>query len=123
VRAFWKQQLNYGRAEADLERKWPEKYNAVGHARWSGRLYSKSMMQRLGFFTAPRIYHGTWGSALFQTATVDPPGFWRSLPSMPEWWMLVVCLAAASSLATVWKPMLLAIPLLIAAAGVPLMQC
>jgi glycosyltransferase involved in cell wall biosynthesis len=123
VRAFWKQQLNYGRAEADLERKWPEKYNAVGHARWSGRLYSKSMMRRLGFFTAPRIYHGTWGSALFQTATVDPPGFWRSLPSMPEWWMLVIVLAAAASVGSMWHPMLLAIPLLFVAIAVPLVQC
>src|SRR5262249_23940672 len=31
IRAYWKQQLGYGHAEAMLERKWPEKYNAFGH--------------------------------------------------------------------------------------------
>src|SRR6184192_3753850 len=30
VRAFWKQQVGYGKAEALLERKWPEKYNVAG---------------------------------------------------------------------------------------------
>ena len=29
---FWRQQRGYGRAEALLERKWPEKYNRRGHA-------------------------------------------------------------------------------------------
>src|SRR5437588_732943 len=27
IKDYWRQQLNYGRAEAMLERKWPEKYN------------------------------------------------------------------------------------------------
>jgi GT2 family glycosyltransferase len=31
IRAYWKQQKGYGKAEALLERKWPEKYNAAGH--------------------------------------------------------------------------------------------
>src|SRR5439155_1386610 len=38
VRAYWRQQIGYGRAEAMLERKWPEKYNDVGHVRWRGTL-------------------------------------------------------------------------------------
>jgi Predicted glycosyltransferases len=28
VRTYWRQQKGYGRAEAILERKWPERYNA-----------------------------------------------------------------------------------------------
>lgn len=122
VRTFWKQQLNYGKAEADLERKWPQKYNAVGHLTWVGRLYSKSMMRRLGFFSAPRIYHGTWGCALFQSALHDPPSLWRSLPSMPEWWILVICLFMASFAGVVWRPMLLAVPLLQLAIIIPIVQ-
>src|SRR5215204_2216804 len=31
VRTYWKQQQGYGRAEALLEAKWPEKYNPAGH--------------------------------------------------------------------------------------------
>src|SRR5439155_21514058 len=45
VSAYWRQQLQYGRAEAMLERKWPEKYNAVGHLTWNGRLYGKGFRQ------------------------------------------------------------------------------
>ncbi|HEY2015124.1 MAG TPA: glycosyltransferase, partial [Bryobacteraceae bacterium] len=31
LRAYWKQQKGYGKAEALLERKWPSKYNQLGH--------------------------------------------------------------------------------------------
>ena len=30
IRAYWRQQQGYGKAEALLEKKWPEKYNVVG---------------------------------------------------------------------------------------------
>jgi GT2 family glycosyltransferase len=36
VRDYWRQQTGYGRAEALLERKWPEKYNGAGHFTWQG---------------------------------------------------------------------------------------
>ena len=35
IRAYWKQQRNYGKAESFLEKKWPEKYNLAGHVTWS----------------------------------------------------------------------------------------
>ena len=38
LKAYWRQQKGYGRAEALLERKWPEKYNKVGHLSWAGRI-------------------------------------------------------------------------------------
>ena len=31
ARTYWKQQQGYGKAEALLEEKWPERYNAMGH--------------------------------------------------------------------------------------------
>ena len=34
LRTYWKQQKGYGKAEALLENKWPEKYNAAGHITW-----------------------------------------------------------------------------------------
>jgi hypothetical protein len=61
VRAYWQQQRGYGRAEAALEQKWPQKYNAVGHLTWSGRLYGAGVTRAL--FQHSRIYHGSWGSA------------------------------------------------------------
>src|SRR5262249_44181092 len=39
ILSFLRQQRGYGRAEAMLERKWPRKYNAAGHASWAGRIY------------------------------------------------------------------------------------
>ena len=45
VRAYWRQQVGYGRAEALLEKKWPEKYNAAGHLTWAGRLYGGGLAQ------------------------------------------------------------------------------
>jgi hypothetical protein len=38
---YWRQQKGYGKAEALLEEKWPERYNAFGHLNWSGRLYGR----------------------------------------------------------------------------------
>ena len=39
LKAYWKQQKGYGKAEALLEAKWPEKYNGFGHLSWAGRIY------------------------------------------------------------------------------------
>ena len=43
MQMYWKQQQGYGKAEALLEEKWPEKYNALGHTSWGGRLYGKGL--------------------------------------------------------------------------------
>src|SRR5437773_6641894 len=43
IRAYWKQQIGYGKAEALLEQKWPEKYNGPGHVRWAGRIYGSGL--------------------------------------------------------------------------------
>src|SRR5262249_30235948 len=64
VRAYWKQQYGYGKAEAQLESKWPERYNTLGHARWAGRVYCHSSVLDL---MRQRIYHGVWGTAPFQS--------------------------------------------------------
>ena len=121
VRGYWKQQLNYGRAEADLERKWPEKYNAAGHLTWSGRLYSNGM-QWVGWWARRRIYHGTWGSALFQSVYHVRPSWLWSLPAMPEWYLLVTLLAALSCLGPAWRPLYAALPLLVVALAAPATQ-
>src|SRR5262245_20169551 len=49
VRAYWRQQRGYAKAEAMLEAKWPEKYNELGHLTWSGRLYGPGLVQALTF--------------------------------------------------------------------------
>jgi GT2 family glycosyltransferase len=92
IRGYLKQQAGYGRAEALLERKWPEKYNSGGHVSWGGRVYANGL-SRLGRF---RIYYGTWGSSPFQSIYERSPRTLGSLPLMPEWYLLVAILAVAS---------------------------
>src|SRR5258708_30423295 len=104
VRRYWKQQVGYGAAEALLERKWPEKYNSVGHLTWQGRLYGKGLTRTLGWWQR-RIYHGTWGMAPFQSVySPIEEGLW-SLPLMPEWYLLLFTPAALGALGTLWPPL------------------
>jgi O-antigen biosynthesis protein len=121
VQAYWRQQQGYGRSEALLERKWPMKYNVVGHPAWAGRIYGKGRTQALGRCRG-RIYQGTWGSALFQSLYQPAPGLLCSLPLMPEWYLVIATLAALSALGLLWTPLLLALPLLAGAIGVLLVQ-
>jgi O-antigen biosynthesis protein len=121
IRAYWRQQRGYGRAEALLERKWPEKYNTVGHIPWSGRVYSEGLMQTSAW-SRGRIYHGTWGSAPFQSIYQPPSGGIWSLPAMPEWYLVIVALAALSVLGGLWTPLLLALPLLALVVSMSLAQ-
>ena len=121
VRAYWKQQWGYGKAEALLERKWPEKYNGIGHLAWSGQLYGKGLTQALGWGRG-KIYQGAWGSAAFQSVYRAAPGALWSLTLMPEWYLVIGALAALSALGVLWTPLLFALPLLAIAAGAPLVQ-
>lgn len=112
LKAYWRQQLNYGRAEALLEEKWPEKYNSVGHLTWRGRLYGKGIAESLpgGRW---RIYHGQWGSAPFQSIYEPAKGVLSALPLMPEWYFVVGLLAGLSLLGIAWQPLLWVLPLLV----------
>jgi O-antigen biosynthesis protein len=120
IRAYWKQQVGYGQAEAMLERKWPEKYNVVGHLSWTGRLYGRGLT--LPLTRGGRVYHGIWGSAPFQHAADPSPGLLRLLPLMPEWFLGVAALGLLALLGLAWTPLLAAAPLCAAAAAVPLVQ-
>ena len=101
---YWKQQKGYGKAEALLEAKWPEKYNGFGHLAWSGRIYGNG-------WTLPiktkknKIFHGTWGTALFQSVYKPADGFINSLPLMPEWYLLTLFLGITGALGVFWAPL------------------
>ena len=121
VRTYWKQQIGYGRAEAMLERKWPEKYNGPGHVRWAGRIYGSGLTHALGW-RRPRVYHGVWGGAPFQSLYAPAPSLLGSLPQMPEWHLMTASLAAIAALSVAWKPFKLALPLLVCAVVPPIAQ-
>jgi GT2 family glycosyltransferase len=121
VMMYWKQQQGYGKAEALLEEKWPEKYNALGHFSWSGRLYGKGMTEAIPT-RRNHVYQGQWGLALFQSIYEPAAGFLTSLPLMPEWFLLIGMLAIVSLLGLSWSPLLWATPLLIIAIAAPIAQ-
>jgi O-antigen biosynthesis protein len=121
VRAYWRQQKGYGKAEALLEQKWPERYNGAGHVAWSGRLYGKGLTLALPFGKG-RVYQGSCGSAPFQSVYESTPGTLRSLPLMPEWYLFVGLLAALATLAPLWQPLIFALPLLALAVLAPVVQ-
>jgi len=65
VRAFLRQQKGYGRSEAMLLFKHPERFNRMGCSRWRGIIYGEGAV---GLPTAePLVFHGRYGSGLFQT--------------------------------------------------------
>ena len=121
VRAYWRQQIGYGRAEAMLERKWPEKYNGPGHVRWVGRIYGDGLTHALGW-RRPRVYHGVWGAAPFQSLYQPAPSLLGSLPQMPEWHLMTATLACIAALSAAWRPFKLAVPMLVVAIVPPVAQ-
>ena len=87
VKAYLRQQSGYGEAEALLARKHPEYFNTVGNGIWRGRIYSSSkhgvVLQR------SIVYHGTFGSAFFQTLYSPAPSFPLMLCTSLEYHALV----------------------------------
>jgi GT2 family glycosyltransferase len=121
ISAYWKQQQGYGKAEALLEEKWPDKYNTAGHFTWQGRLYGKGITEAVPTGRW-RIYHGRWGGAPFQSIYAPGNGLLSSLPLMPEWYFVCWLLAFLSLLGLAWPPLLLTLPLLILAVAAPAVQ-
>lgn len=119
IRAYLRQQQGYSMAEALLERKWPLKYNAVGHLSWAGKIYYNGPINSFGL-RKPRIYYGIWGSAQFQSLNRPSSSMLESLPLMPEWYLLNIALLGLCALGILWTPLLLALPLLAVTACMPL---
>jgi hypothetical protein len=83
VKSYLKQQMGYGRAEAMLLQKHPDRFNAVGCARWAGRIYGgirPNASTAKGF-----IYYGPFGSGLFQRVYHAPHSWLADLPLSLEW--------------------------------------
>ena len=121
VRTYWRQQQGYGRAEALLEHKWPERYNALGHYAWAGRIYGNGLTRALAVRRGV-IYQGLWGSAPFQSLYQPSAGLLASLPLMPEWYLAIGGFGVLAALGALWRPLGFALPLLAAAVAAPVAQ-
>jgi glycosyltransferase involved in cell wall biosynthesis len=63
ARAYLRQQRAYGRAEALVAARHPERFTGIGSARWRGRLYGVGATRLAG----SRIYRGAFGAAAYQS--------------------------------------------------------
>ncbi len=118
---FWRQQIGYGKAEALLEAKWPERYDRAGHLAWAGRLYGRGFTVPIPLGIA-RVYGGVWGSAAYQSLYQPAPFTLLMFPLMPEWYLVIAALAALSLLGLSWPPLASAFPLFLLAAAAPVVQ-
>jgi hypothetical protein len=83
VRAYLKQQMGYGKAEALLFFKHPFRFNLLGQSRWLGRIYGGVATSL--FARGPVIYYGAFGRGLFQTLYERPASLFTHLPFTLEW--------------------------------------
>ncbi len=95
---------------AQLEDKWPQRCNSLGHIGWAGRIYAGG--PGLANLLRQRIYHGVWGTAPFQAAHPPAANIALSLLAMPAWYLVIAVLALLSAGSLIWTPLLLASPLL-----------
>jgi len=116
VRAYWKQQTGYGKAEGLLERKCPEKFNCAGHLTWSGRIYDHGLVRGLEWGRG-RIYQGTWGTAAYARVYYSSSAALKAMPSTPEWYLISFTLAVLGAIGCSWKPLLIALPASLFAVG------
>lgn len=100
VSSYLSQQKGYGRAEALLAQKWPEKYNVSGYIEWQGSIYGKGVTRSLSFLNQ-RVYSGVLGSAPFQRLYKSTDSSWASLLLIPECLVLLVLLMPVA-LAGLW---------------------
>lgn len=83
IKAYLKQQMGYGQAEAQLYFKHPFRFNMLGQSQWIGRIYGDIGMSLLS--ARPVIYHGVFGRGLFQTLYEPSSSLLSYLPFTLEW--------------------------------------
>jgi cellulose synthase/poly-beta-1,6-N-acetylglucosamine synthase-like glycosyltransferase len=120
LRAYLRQQFNYGEAEGLLAKKWPDKYNTIGHPTWRGRLYGNGQ-SKVSPFRRWKIYYGRWGSGHFQSLYEKPSSTFLSLTLVPEWYLVILVLALFSAIGALWQPLLLTLPLFALSISLPLL--
>jgi glycosyltransferase involved in cell wall biosynthesis len=101
VRAYLNQQRGYGEAEALLKYKHPEHFNSLGASHWRGRIYSGNRIGlRIG---GDVVYHGLFGTGLFQTIYHRPASMAAMMMMSVEWHLLSMFVTV---LGLAWPPLL-----------------
>ena len=91
IKAYLKQQRGYGEAEALLKFKHPDHFNVLGASHWRGRIYGGEQLGvRIG---RDVIYHGVFGTGLFQTMYRKPASLTAMMMMSLEWHLLAIFVA------------------------------
>ncbi len=86
IKAYLKQQRGYGEAEALLKYKHPDHFNSLGASHWRGKIYGGDQIGvKVG---GDVIYHGTFGTGLFQTIYRRPASVVAMMMMSIEWHLL-----------------------------------
>jgi glycosyltransferase involved in cell wall biosynthesis len=94
IKAYLKQQRGYGEAEALLKYKHPDHFNTLGASHWRGKIYGGDQIGvRLG---GDVVYHGLFGTALFQTIYRRPASLAAMMMMSIEWHLLTAFVAVLS---------------------------
>lgn len=97
ARAFLRQQVGYGRSEAMLIGKHYQRFNRLGCSLWRGIIYGEGAV---GLATAqPLVFHGRYGSGLFQTIYHRNECSAWAYFTLLEWHAIALFLFALSALA------------------------
>lgn len=109
IRAFLKQQKGYGYAESQLRRRYPGRFNVFGHLVWTGGIYDgvhhALRMDGLPRLLQPRVYHGRFGGAQFQSLYQPFHCWWFQIFTTFEYQMLTASVGAAAATATLAGPL------------------
>ncbi|MCF6313007.1 MAG: glycosyltransferase [Verrucomicrobiales bacterium] len=90
IKDYLRQQAGYGRAEAMLIPRHPDRFGAMGGARWQGFVYDQTFAADIG--RSARIYQGPFGYAPFQSIYSSGAWGWAYVVSSFQWVLLaVVC--------------------------------
>lgn len=100
LRGFYTQQRGYGRSEAMLQFKHPNRFNALGCSRWNGVIYGAMAVGLKNHDNL--VYHGQFGFGTFQTiyreTRYGPTAYFVLL----EWYLL---LGLVALLGVAWHPL------------------
>ena len=100
MKAYIGQQKGYGKAEALLYFRHPQRFNALGYSRWRGRIYGG--ISALFSLRRPIIYGGVFGRGLFQTLYQPPSTVLSYLPFTLEWNLIGAVLLAYGAMRGGW---------------------
>jgi glycosyltransferase involved in cell wall biosynthesis len=83
LRTYFSQQTGYGEAEAMLRYKHLQYFGPTGSAIWHGKVYSQVRVD--SFLNRPVIYHGVFGTGLFQCIYPQRYSPFAALAGSLEW--------------------------------------